>query len=94
VAEDSLGWILWPVRVLNGSWGSSVSIMPGYGLDDRRSRFDSWQGQKEFSSSLFVQTSPPSLLSNGYRASFPEDKALPGRDADHLPISSAEVVNE
>jgi hypothetical protein len=37
---------------------------------------------------------PPSLLYNGYRGSFPGAKARPGRDADHSPPSSAEVVNE
>jgi hypothetical protein len=37
---------------------------------------------------------PPSLLYNGYRGSFPGAKAWPGRDADHSPPSSDEVVNE
>jgi hypothetical protein len=37
---------------------------------------------------------PPSLLSNGYRGSFPRGKARPGRDADHSPPSSVEVKNE
>jgi hypothetical protein len=35
-----------------------------------------------------------SLLYNGHRESFPRGKARPGRDADHSPPSSAEVVNE
>jgi hypothetical protein len=29
---------------------------------------------------------PPSLLSNGYRRSFPRDKARPGRGVDHSPL--------
>jgi hypothetical protein len=37
---------------------------------------------------------PPSLLSNGYRGSFPGSKAQPWRDADHSPPSNAEVKNE
>jgi hypothetical protein len=37
---------------------------------------------------------PPSLLCNGYWGPFPGAKARPGRDADHSPPSSAEVVNE
>jgi len=42
-----------------------------------------------------VQTpwDPPSLLFNGYRGSFPGWKR-PGRDADHLSPSSAEVDKE
>jgi hypothetical protein len=35
----------------------------------------------------------PSLLYNGYRV-FPGGKARPGRAADHLPPSSAEVMKE
>jgi hypothetical protein len=38
-------------------WFSSVSIVSGYGLDDRVSRFDPRQRWKDFSSSLCVQTS-------------------------------------
>jgi hypothetical protein len=51
--------------------GSSVSIVSDYGLDDRGSIPDR---AENFSSSLCVQTGsggPPSLLSNGYRGSFP-----------------------
>jgi hypothetical protein len=36
---------------------------------------------------------PPSLLYNGYRV-FPRGKVRPGRDADHSPPSSAEVMEE
>jgi hypothetical protein len=37
---------------------------------------------------------PPSLLSNVYGGPFPGGKARPGRDADHSPLSSAELVND
>jgi hypothetical protein len=37
---------------------------------------------------------PPSLLSNGYRVPFPGAKVRSGREADHLPPSSADVENE
>jgi hypothetical protein len=37
---------------------------------------------------------PPSLLSERYRGFFPGGKALPGRDADHSPVSRAEFKNE
>jgi hypothetical protein len=36
--------------------GSSESTVSGYGLEDRRSRFDPQQSRKNFSSSLCVQT--------------------------------------
>jgi hypothetical protein len=65
------------------SRGSSVSIVSDYGLDDRAIQVRSPAGAKDFSSNLW---GPPSLLYNGYRGSFPRDKARPGRDADHTPI--------
>jgi hypothetical protein len=40
-----------------------------------------------------VQTGPPSFLYNGYRV-FPGGKLRPGRAADHLPPSSAVVMEE
>jgi hypothetical protein len=67
-----------------------------YGLHDRAIGVRSPVETKDFSSSLYVQTGygptlPPvqwvlGVLSGG--------KARPGRDADHTPPSSAEVVNE
>jgi hypothetical protein len=68
-----------------------------YGLDDRAIRVRSPAGEKDFSSILLCPDrlwGPPSLLYNGYRGSFPGDKARPGRDADNSPPSSAEVYNE
>jgi hypothetical protein len=62
--------------------GSSVSIVSGYG----RSRFDPRQRRKDFSFSLYVQTSSgahPTSCRVGTRGPFPGTKARPGRDADH-----------
>jgi hypothetical protein len=74
---------------VNGSRGSSVSIVSGYGLVDRAIEVRSLAGAKDF-----TVASVPRLLSNGYRGSFPGSKARQGRDADHSPPYSAEVVNE
>jgi hypothetical protein len=77
--------------------GSSVSIVSGYGLDDRTIEDRSPAAAKDFSSSLFVQTSSgahPASCPMGTGCPFPGDKAGPGRDADHSPASSVEVENE
>jgi hypothetical protein len=53
--------------------------------------------RKDFSSSLCVQTGSgahPASCTMGTGAPFLGGKARPGRDADHSPPSSAEVVNE
>jgi hypothetical protein len=63
-----------------------------YGLDERAIGFRSPAGAEDFSSSLCVQTGSgahPASCKMGTG-----DKARPGRDADHSPPSSAEVVNE
>jgi hypothetical protein len=75
---------------------SSGSIVSDYGLDDRASGVRSSAGAKDFSSSLCVQTgsgAPPASCTLGTGGPFPGGKARPGRDADHSPLSSAEVVN-
>jgi hypothetical protein len=69
--------------------GSSVIIVSGYGLDDRV--------RKNFSSNLRVQIGSgahPASCPVGTGGPFPGAKAWPGRDADHSPLSSAEVENE
>jgi hypothetical protein len=74
------------------SRGSSVSIVSDYGLDDQAIGVRSPAGAKDLSSILYVQTG-----SGAHPASCPMGtggKARPGRDADHWPPSSAEVVNE
>jgi hypothetical protein len=68
-----------------------------YGLDDRAIRVRSPAGAKDFSSILCVQTvsaAHPASCTMGTGGHFPGGKARPGRDADHSPPSSAEVVNE
>jgi hypothetical protein len=63
-----------------------------YWLDDRAIGVRSPAGAKDFSCSLFVQTGSvahPASYTMGSGG-----KARPGRDADHSPPSSAEVVNE
>jgi hypothetical protein len=68
-----------------------------YGLDDRAIEVRSPAGAKKFSSILFVQTgygAHPASSTMGSGGPFPGGKARPGRDDDHSPPSSAEVVNE
>jgi hypothetical protein len=76
---------------------SSGSIVSDYGLDDRAIEVRSPAVAKDFSCSLCVQTGSeahPASCTMGTGGSFPGGKALPGRDADHSPPSSAEVKNE
>jgi hypothetical protein len=76
---------------------SSGSIVSDYGLDDRAIGVRSPAGAKDFSSSLCVQTGSrahPASCTMGTGGPFPRGKARPGRDGDHSPPSSAEVVNE
>jgi hypothetical protein len=76
---------------------SSVSIVSGYGLDDRAIKVRSLADAKDFSSSLCVQTGSgvhPASCTMGTVCPFPRGKARPGRDADYSPPSGAEVVNE
>jgi hypothetical protein len=68
-----------------------------YGLDDRAIGVRYPAGAKDFSSILCVQTGSgahPASCPMDTRGRFPGDKARPGRDADHSPPSSAEVVKE
>jgi hypothetical protein len=76
---------------------SSGSIVSDYGLNDRTIKVQSPAGAKDFSSSLCVQTGSgahPASCTMGTVDPFPGGKARPGRDADHSPPSSAEVLNE
>jgi hypothetical protein len=69
----------------------------GYGLDDRTIGVRSPAGSKDFSSSVCVQTGSeahPASCTMGTRGPFLGGKARQGRDADHSPLSSAEVENE
>jgi hypothetical protein len=67
---------------------NSVSIVSGYGLDDRAIEVRSPAKQKDFSSSLCVQTGSgahPASCTMGTGDPFPVAKRRPGRDADHSP---------
>jgi hypothetical protein len=77
--------------------GSSVSIVSSYGLDDRAIEVQSPAEEKDFSSSLRVQTGSgahPASCTMSIGGRFPGAKARLVRDADHSPPSSAEVENE
>jgi hypothetical protein len=68
--------------------GSSVSIVSGYGLDERAIEFRSPAEAKGFSSSLCVQTGSgahPASCTMGTGGPFPWAKTRPERDADHPP---------
>jgi hypothetical protein len=85
------------VYITFGSRVSSDSIVSDYGLDDRAIGVRSPAGAENFSSSLCNQTGSeahPVSCTMGTGGPFPGVKARPGRDADHSPLSSAEVVNE
>jgi hypothetical protein len=61
-----------------------------------RSRFDPRQRREDLSSSLCVQTGSGAHQTSctmGTGSPFPGGKARTGRDADHSPPSSAEVMN-
>jgi hypothetical protein len=73
-------------------WDSIVGIVTGYGLDDRGVEVESQYGQ-EFSVLHVIQTGSwvhPTSYPMGTGGSFPGGKR-PGREADHLPLASAEV---
>jgi hypothetical protein len=83
--------------LLKVSRASSVNIVSGYRLNDRAIEVRSPTGPNDFSCSFCVQTDSgahPASSTIGTEGPFPGDKARPGRDTDHSPPSSAEVVNE
>jgi hypothetical protein len=76
---------------------SSGSIVSDYWLDDRAIGVRFPAGAKDFPTILCVQIGSgahPASCTMGTGGPFPGVKARPGRDADHSPPSSAEVVNE
>jgi hypothetical protein len=84
-------------KILLRSRVSSGSIVSDYGLDDREIGVRSPAGANDFSSNFCVQTDSgthPASCNMGTGGPFPGGKARQGRDADHSPPSSAEVVNE
>jgi hypothetical protein len=72
-------------------WGSSVTTVSDYRLDNQATKVQSPTEAKDFSSSLCVQTRSEAHPDSG---PFPGAKARPGRDTEHSPPSSAEVENE
>jgi hypothetical protein len=74
------------------SRGNSLTIVPDYGLDYWTMQVRSSAEAKDFSSNL--SGALPASCSVGTESPFPRGKARPGRDSDHSPPSSAEVVNE
>jgi hypothetical protein len=75
--------------------GSSVSTVSGYGLDDRAIEVRSPTEAKDFSSNLSVQTGSgvhPTSCKMGTGGPFPVGKTRLGRDADHSPLPSADVI--
>jgi hypothetical protein len=70
--------------------GSSVGVATDYGLDGPESNPG---GGEIFRTCPDRPWGPISLLYNGYRV-FPGGKLRPGSAADHLPPSSAVVVEE
>jgi hypothetical protein len=77
--------------------GSSVSIVSGYELDDPEIEVLSQAVARDFPCNICVQTGSgahPASCAMGTGGPFPGVKARPGCDADHSPLSSAEVVNE
>jgi hypothetical protein len=83
--------------MLKGSWGSSLSIMSHYELDDRAIGVRSPAGQRIFplgcvSRPALGPTQPPVKWIPGF---FPRGgKAQLGRDADDFPPSSTKDMNE
>jgi hypothetical protein len=83
--------------VLIRSRSSLVSIMSGYGLDNRTTEVRSPTEARNFSPNPCVQTGSgahPASCTKGTGVPFPDGKARPGCDADHSLPSSAELVNE
>jgi hypothetical protein len=77
--------------------GISVSIMTGHGLDDRAIEVWSPAGAKDISCNLCVQNGSgthPASCTMATGGPFPGAKVRPGRDADHSPLSSAEIESE
>jgi hypothetical protein len=75
----------------------SDSIVSGHGPEDRAIEVRSPAEAKDFPFNLWVRTNTgaqPASCPLGTGVPFPGGKARPGRDSDHLPPSSAEVVNE
>jgi hypothetical protein len=67
-------------QIKSSELGSSVSIVSGYGLDDRAKEVRSPADAKETGSGAH-----PASCTMGTKGPFPGAKARPGRDTDHSP---------
>jgi hypothetical protein len=79
------------------SWGSSVSTVSDYKLDDRAIGVRSLARADDFSSNFVCAERFWAHLAScpmGTEGPFLGVKSRPGGDADHSPPSSAEVMNE
>jgi hypothetical protein len=79
------------------SWSTSVSTVYHHRLDNQVTGIRFPGEAKNFYSRLCVQTSSRPATAScpmGTRGPFPRDKVRLGRDADHSPPFSAEVMNE
>jgi hypothetical protein len=92
ILKQFSNFTFWSVHTTRGRWDSAIGIATGYGLEDRgvRVRVPIWS--RIFSSPRRPDRfrGPHSLLSSGYRGSFPGLKRQ-GREADHSPPTSAEI---
>jgi hypothetical protein len=90
-------WSYYASTTIIWSRVSSGSIVCDKWLDDWAIVVQSPARAKDFSSILCVHTGSgahPTSYPMGTGGPFPGGKAQSGRDADHSPSSSAEVVNE
>jgi hypothetical protein len=74
--------------IIKSEPGSSVSIVSGYGLDDRAIEVRPPSEAKDFSSNLCVQTGSgahPASCTMCTGGLFPGAKTWPGRDTTHSP---------
>jgi hypothetical protein len=80
------------VYIVTRGRGSSVSIVSGYGLDERAIEVRCPAEERDFSSNFCVQTGPgahPAFCTMGTGRPFPGGKARPGRDAENCSYHSA-----
>jgi hypothetical protein len=71
---------------------SEVGIATGYGMEDRGSILG--RGKTcLLSIASRIALGPSSLISNGYRGALSPGVKRPGREADNLPPTTAEVKN-
>jgi hypothetical protein len=97
-ATSSTSLVVFWVKTACILLGNAENALAGVAKDwtTGRSGFDPWQGQRIFPLAC-VQTGSgahPASYPMGTGGPFPAGEARPGRDADHSPPSSAEVVKE